>query len=484
MRMCWLLSERSFVWWRMDAKNRCVCTGNGDYPLYYTTKTVELEPVVWSCRYEEVGDNEAIINAIKRVREKEKEWIAGRLSNGTASDSTNRWWIVWFRWELLAIACMNSTLRIEVCRVFVRMWGNCSPIAFYHAQTTVKFLSKWIDSPIRLPFQIVCVWKPTIDGIGGRFSVREHSSRFFNFASANRNASERTLSIDTKTRTGNENENENETEGGNDSLNADNDNQSQLTYSLDLHSPLPYHKTPSWNTGIARSVERVRSFDLHRSVDSLNSDSYLFLFCQSIECRLRRDTPSPIMSPRATPLFPRSAMQYQMIPTHYMIRLLIHIRSPSQENDSIRVLHVTLQWNPQETTLIDLVNRLLEHLSLSLSYASSILQTINNAISKVSYLQGPFLQDNPRIERIDVKSLQATLRLSFALPVIEQQQMWLSFIFDPQSESIEKLCDSLENACCSYLPHGKQHIDEIRSWRLQFRNSLDDSVAFLSFHYA
>ena len=371
-----------------------------------------------------------------------------------------------------------------VCRVFVRMWGNCSPIAFYHAQTTVKFLSKWIDSPIRLPFQIVCVWKPTIDGIGGRFSVREHSSRFFNFASANRNASERTLSIDTKTRTGNENENENETEGGNDSLNADNDNQSQLAFSLDLHSPLPYHKTPSWNTGIARSVERVRSFDLHRSVDSLNSDSYLFLFCQSIECRLRRDTPSPIMSPRATPLFPRSAMQYQMIPTHYMIRLLIHIRSPSQENDSIRVLHVTLQWNPQEATLIDLVSRLLEHLSLSLSYASSILQTINNAISKVSYLQGPFLQDNPRIERIDVKSLQATLRLSLALPVIEQQQMWLSFIFDPQSESIEKLCDSLENACCSYLPHGKQHIDEIRSWRLQFRNTLDDSVAFRSFHYA
>ena len=309
---------------------------------------------------------------------------------------------------------MNSTLRIEVCRVFARMWRNCSPIAFYRAQTTVKFLSKWIDSPIRLPFQIVCVWKPTIDGIGGRFSVREHSSRFFNFASANRNASERTLSIDTKTRTGNENENENEAEGGNDSLNADNDNQSQLTYSLDLHSPLPYHKTPSWNTGIARSVERVRSFDLHRSVDSLNSDSYLFLLYQPIECRLRRDTPSPIMSPRATPLFPRSAMQYQMIPTHYMIRLLIHIRSTSQENDSIRVLHVTLQWNPQEATLIDLVNRLLEHLSLSLSYASSILQTINNAISKVSYLQGPFLQDNPRIERIDVKSLQATLRLSLA----------------------------------------------------------------------
>ena len=119
---------------------------------------------------------------------------------------------------------MNSTLRIEVCRVFARMWRNCSPIAFYRAQTTVKFLSKWIDSPIRLPFQIVCVWKPTIDGIGGRFSVREHSSRFFNFASANRNASERTLSIDTKTRTGNENENENEAEGGNDSLNADNDN--------------------------------------------------------------------------------------------------------------------------------------------------------------------------------------------------------------------------------------------------------------------
>ena len=117
---------------------------------------------------------------------------------------------------------MNSTFRIEVCRVFARMWRNCSPIAFYRAQTTVKFLSKWIDSPIRLPFQIVCVWKPTIDGIGGRFSVREHSSRFFNFASANRNASERTLSIDTKTRTGNENENE--AEGGNDSLNADNDN--------------------------------------------------------------------------------------------------------------------------------------------------------------------------------------------------------------------------------------------------------------------
>lgn len=186
------------------------------------------------------------------------------------------------------------------------------------------------------------------------------------------------------------------------------------------------------------------------------------------------------MSPRATPLLPHSAMQYQMIPTHYMIRLLIQTRSTSQENDSIRVLHVTLQWNPQEATLIDLVNRLLEHLSLSLSYASSFLQTINNAFSKVSYLQGPFLQDNPRIERVDAKSLLASLRLSFALPVIEQQQMWLSFIFDPQSESIEKLCDSFENACCSYLPHGKQHIDEIRSWRLQFRNSLDDSVAFHS----
>ena len=130
------------------------------------------------------------------------------------------------------------------------------------------------------------------------------------------------------------------------------------------------------------------------------------------------------------------------------------------------------------------LERLGEALQKASQYASSILQTINNAISKVSYLQGPFLQDNPRIERIDVKSLQATLRLSLALPVIEQQQMWLSFIFDPQSESIEKLCDSLENACCSYLPHGKQHIDEIRSWRLQFRNSLDDSVAFLSFHYA
>lgn len=125
MRLCWLLSERSFVWWRMDAENRCVCIGNGDYPFRYTTKTVELELIVWCCRYEEVGDNEAIINAIKRVSEKFREWIAGRLSNGTASDSTNRWWIVWFRWELLAIACLNSTLRIK----WIESSSGCEEIA-------------------------------------------------------------------------------------------------------------------------------------------------------------------------------------------------------------------------------------------------------------------------------------------------------------------------------------------------------------------
>lgn len=204
-------------------------------------------------------------------------------------------------------------------------------------------------------------------------------------------------------------------------------------------------------------------------------------FClQLFQIRLRRDTPSPISSPRVTPSFPHSAMQYQMIPTHYMIRLLIQIRSTSQENDSIRVLQVKLQWDPQEVTLTDLLHRLLEHLSLNLSYASLFLQTINTGLSKLSYLQGPFLQNNPRIERIDAKTLFSSLRLSFALPVIEQQQMWLSFIYDPQSESIEKLCDSFENACCSYLPHGKQHIDEIRTWRLQFRNNLDDSVVFYS----
>lgn len=169
-------------------------------------------------------------------------------------------------------------------------------------------------------------------------------------------------------------------------------------------------------------------------------------------------------------------MQYQMIPTQYMIRLLVQIRSTSQESDSIRVLQVKLLWNPHEVALIDLVNRLLEHLSLSLSYASSFLQTINSGFSKVSYLQGPFIQNNPRIERIDAKSLFSSLRLSFALPIVEQQQMLLSFIYDPQLESIEKLCDSFENACCSYLPHGKEHIDEIRSWRLQFQNCLDDSV--------
>ena len=425
--------------------------------------------------------------------EKEMEWIAGRLSAGSARDSSNRWWTVWFRWELLAIASMNSALPIEMHRVFVPMWRNCSPIDFCRVQTIVKFLSKWIAYPIHLFFRIVCVWKPKSDWIGGRFSVREHSSRFFNFASDNMNSSERTLSIDPKTgtgtRTGTEigteigigsgtgNGNGNGSGSGNEFNSPENDDPNQLTFSLDLHSPFPFHKTPSWNTGIARSVEPIRSFDLHRSVDSINSDSYFFPTCQSIGCRLRRDTPSPIMSPRATPSFPHSAMQYQMIPTHYMIRLLIQIRSASQVNDSIRVLHVTLEWNPQEVTLLDLVNRLLEHLSLSLSYASSFLQTINNGFSKVSYLQGPFLQDNPRIERIDAKSLLSSLRLSFALPVIEQQQMWLSFIYDPQSESIEKLCDSFENACCSYLPHGKQHIDEIRLWRLQFRNSLDDSVA-------
>ena len=182
------------------------------------------------------------------------------------------------------------------------------------------------------------------------------------------------------------------------------------------------------------------------------------------------------MSPRVTPLIPHSAMQYQMIPTQYMIRLLVQIRSTSQESDSIRVLQVKLLWNPHEVALIDLVNRLLEHLSLSLSYAYSFLQTINSGFSKVSYLQGPFIQNNPRIERIDAKSLFSSLRLSFALPIVEQQQMLLSFIYDPQLESIEKLCDSFENACCSYLPHGKEHIDEIRSWRLQFQNCLDDSV--------
>lgn len=103
------------------------------------------------------------------------------------------------------------------------------------------------------------------DNIGGRFSVREHSSRYFNFVSDNLNPLERNLSTESKNGSGN----------GNQSLYPDNESHLPLTFSLDLHSPLSFHKTPSYNTGIAHSVEPVRSFDLHRSVDSLNSDSYL-----------------------------------------------------------------------------------------------------------------------------------------------------------------------------------------------------------------
>lgn len=96
--------------------------------------------------------------------------------------------------------------------------------------------------------------------------MREHSSRFFNFSTEILDGSEKNNSIEIKN------------ESGNESFHTDNGNQSPLTFSLDLHSPISYHKTPSWNTGIARSVEPIRSFDLHRSVDSLNSDSYFFLF--------------------------------------------------------------------------------------------------------------------------------------------------------------------------------------------------------------
>lgn len=111
------------------------------------------------------------------------------------------------------------------------------------------------------------------------------------------NSSERTLSIDPKTGTGtrtgtkigteigigigsgtgNGNGNGNGSGSGNEFNSPENDDPNQLTFSLDLHSPFPFHKTPSWNTGIARSVEPIRSFDLHRSVDSINSDSYFSL---------------------------------------------------------------------------------------------------------------------------------------------------------------------------------------------------------------
>lgn len=106
MRMCWLLPERSFVWWRMDTENRCVCIGNGDYPFCYTTKTVEPELIVWCCRYEEVGDNEAIINAIKRV---------SREGEGMNCREIIQWDCEWFDKSMMN--CMIS-LRTACSRVF------------------------------------------------------------------------------------------------------------------------------------------------------------------------------------------------------------------------------------------------------------------------------------------------------------------------------------------------------------------------------
>ena len=193
--------------------------------------------------------------------------------------------------------------------------------------------------------------------------------------------------------------------------------------------------------------------------------------------RIRRDTPSPISSPRLTPSFPHSALQCQMIPTSYLLKILLKIRVNKQENDSLRVLLVTLRWCPQNVSLWDLIQQLLNYLSLDYSYTSRILQSVQSSLSRVVYQKGPFLPYSPKLERVDAKTLLSSLRLSLKLPAIEKRQLCIPFIFDPQMDSIDKICDSFENTCCGIVSNGKLHMEEIRSWKKQLRDCLDYLVA-------
>lgn len=50
------------------------------------------------------------------------------------------------------------------------------------------------------------------------------------------------------------------------------DEHNSLTLSLEFPTTTTNYRTPSWHANAIGSEERVDPFDLHRSVDSLNSD--------------------------------------------------------------------------------------------------------------------------------------------------------------------------------------------------------------------
>lgn len=101
------------------------------------------------------------------------------------------------------------------------------------------------------------------------------------------------------------------------------------------------------------------------------------------------DTPSPIVSPAVIVELPQSSLRYVLVPLEMAARVLVKVRvATTKDRVTLRVICVTLRWQPSRHSLVELVSDLVDRLQLSPVVKQGMLKDILSAMNELTYKVG------------------------------------------------------------------------------------------------